>query len=255
MGEERIFMLMRRGLGLLIRVFPQEFRRRLGTHLGAPSIRWSLMQLKRFGFSPLHIMDVGAFTGDWTRICAQIFPEANITCVEPQDHVQDKLRDLASRHSNIRIIQSLLGKEIKDSVSFKEIGPGSSVLLSEQRGVRKPMETIDHLIDSGFCCPPDLLKLDVQGYEIEVLEGFEKHFSACHVIQCESSLIPIVKGSPLFYEVVAYLHEKGFDMCDVDELIRAPSDGAVWQLDALFCKADSPLRVQRIWRNGDQSLT
>jgi len=37
-------------------------------------------------------------------------------------------------------------------------------------------------------------------------------------------------------------------MFDVDELIRAASDGATWQLDALFCKINSPLRGERIWR-------
>jgi FkbM family methyltransferase len=249
MGEaERFFIPMRRGLEILLTLLPQEFIQRLGTHLGVPSIRWSLMQLKRFGFLPFHIMDVGAFRGDWAKICAQIFPESQITCVEPQDHVQDILRGLAANHSNIRVIQTLLGKDIEDSVSFNELGPGSSVLLSKEKGEGKSMETIDHLVDSGICNPPEFLKLDVQGYEIEVLEGYKQHFSACQVIQCELSLIAIVQGTPLLHDVVTYFHERGFEMWDVDELIRAPSDGAVWQLDALFCKTYSPLRAQRIWR-------
>jgi hypothetical protein len=37
-------------------------------------------------------------------------------------------------------------------------------------------------------------------------------------------------------------------MFDVDELIRAPSDDAVWQIDAIFCRMDSPLLKQRVWR-------
>jgi hypothetical protein len=123
------------------------------------------------------------------------------------------------------------------------------MLLSGENGKGKIMETIYHLIDSGICNPPDFLKLDVQGYEIEILEGYKQHFSACQVIQCELSLIPIVQRAPLLHEVVAYLHERGFEMCDVDELIRTPSDGAVWQLDALFCRVDSQIRINRSWRS------
>jgi hypothetical protein len=90
--------------------------------------------------------------------------------------------------------------------------------------------------------------LDVQGYELEILEGFTKNFDVCQVIQIEISLLPIVKGAPILHEVVNYLYRREFVTCDVDELIRAPLDGAVWQIDAMFCRIDSYLRTERIWR-------
>jgi FkbM family methyltransferase len=177
-----------------------------------------------------------------------VFPEANITCIEPQDSCQRELQELAGKYSNVQIIQILLGRFKQDEVPFDEIGSGSSVLLSRGKGTTKPMTSIDALIDSGSCKPPVFLKLDVQGYELEILEGYKRNLDACHVIQCEISLLPIVQGAPLLHDVVKYLHEKGFVMFDVDELIRAPSDGAVWQIDALFCRFDSFLRSERIWR-------
>ncbi len=109
------------------------------------------------------------------------------------------------------------------------------------------MTTVDTLIESGQCQPPDLVKLDVQGYEIEVLEGWTESFYRCQIIQCEISLIPIVAGAPLLHEVITYLFQRGFVVFDVTELIRSPSDGAVWQIDALFCRCDSPLRLSRVW--------
>lgn len=234
-------------MGLFLKTLPEELRRRLSAHLGVPDVHWSLMQLRTFGFSPKHVLDVGAFKGDWTRICLDVYPEAFITCIEPQDLPHIELKKIAEEHQNIRIIQTLLGRSIRDSVQFEDIGPGSSVLIDSSKNKRK-MTTIDALIEDGYCKPPELLKLDVQGYEIEVLEGYTHNFYNCKVIQIEISLLPIVEGAPLLYDVVNYLYKRGFVMFDVDELIRAPSDGAVWQIDVLFCRPDSNLRTERVWR-------
>ncbi len=232
----------------MLKKLPKDFRRRLGVHLGVPDLGWSLMQLRRFGFAPRHAMDVGAYLGHWTLACLEVFPEVAVTCVEPQTWGQTKLFGLANKTKRIHVIQALLGRTEKDSTPFQDQGSGSSVFLTSDSALQsKPMTTIDTLIKMGKCEPPELLKLDVQGYEIEVLEGWRLGFDNCQIIQCEASLIPIVQGAPLFHELVAYLHKRGFSMYDVDELIRAPSDGTVWQLDALFCRIDSPLRINRFW--------
>lgn len=233
---------------LLLKLLPVEWRRRLGHHLGAPDLIWSLRQLRMFGFSAERIMDVGAFHGEWTRICIQVFPQADFVCIEPQNGPQDMLTELARRNPNVKVIQTLLGSHIREHAPFDEMGPGSSVFGSGKRQTGRPMNTIDHLIEEGGCGPPQLLKLDVQGYELEVLEGYTRHFDACEVIQCEISLLPLIPGTPLLLDVVNYLAGRGFVLFDVDELIYAPSDGAAWQMDALFCRSNSPLRRERVWR-------
>jgi FkbM family methyltransferase len=193
-------------------------------------------------------MDVGAFLGDWARICLNAFPETRITCVEPQDTTQGQLQELAGRYANLGIVRALLGREERAGVPFAGLGPGSSVFLSSQKDPLKQMTTIDRLIEDDLCHAPELLKLDVQGYEMEVLEGYTKHFDACRVIQCELSLLPLIPGAPLLQEMVSYLHRRGFVMFDIDEIIHGPKDGAVWQIDAIFCRTDSPLRRERTWR-------
>lgn len=248
-------MLIKKLFKFLLRILPSGQKRQLGVHLGAPDIQWSLKQLRGFGFAPDHIMDVGAYRGDWARNCIDIFPEATITCIEPQDKPQGELKKLASEHSNVKVIKTLLGRSIRDNVSFEEIGSGSSVLLNCGRGPKKPMTTIDSLIKSELCRPPELLKLDVQGYELEILEGYTRNFDVCQVIQCEISLLSIVHGAPLLHEIVNYLYSREFVMFDVDELIRAPSDGAIWQIDALFCRTDSPLRRERVWRPKSSNIS
>ena len=240
--------LRNKALGFVLSAFPKNVKQKLAICLGAPHIHWSLQRLRRFGFIPRYVVDVGAFRGEWARTCLSVFPSADITCVEPQQASLRHLEALVKEYPNINVMHCLLGRSCQENVPFDEKGSGSSVLLQCQTKNTRPMRTLDQLIDEGSCQPPELLKLDVQGYEIEVLEGFTKHFSACQVIQCELSLLPLIESAPLLDEAIAYLNHRGFVLFDVDELIRSPSDGAVWQIDALFCRADSSLRNQRRWR-------
>ncbi len=121
-------MLKRKALALLLRLLPGEWKQRLSIHLGAPHVRWSLRQLQHFGFTPSHVLDIGAFQGDWARACLDVFPDVQMTCVEPQDEQQPKLRELALQTGNTQVIQTLLGRRNLSSVPFPEIGSGSSVL-------------------------------------------------------------------------------------------------------------------------------
>jgi FkbM family methyltransferase len=248
MMESGILQFSRTVAGWFFTVLPQTIRNGLAVHLGKPDLRFSLMQLRRFGFFPHHVLDIGAYRGEWARVVLEVWPETSVLCVEPQQAPQKELRQFARQNaSRITIKQGLLGTSNCDAVQFAEVGTGSSVLASQLGASTRPMWRIDTLVDEGLA-PPDFVKLDVQGYELGVLAGFEKNLRHCHLLQLELSLLPIVPGGALLHEVVAYLKERGFVMFDVDELIRAPSDGAVWQIDALFCREDSLLRQDRTWR-------
>jgi FkbM family methyltransferase len=220
-------MIKSRISGSLLGITPKETKRWLGVLLGVPDIRWSLQQIRRFGLRPSHVMDVGTFQGEWARVCLDIFPEATIVCIEPQEGPQEELKKLANRHSNVKVIQTLLGDFESANIPFREVGSGSSVLLNSGRETQRPMTTIDTLIRGGHCESPELLKLDVHGFELEILQGYTHDFECCKVIQIEISHVPIVQGAPPLHDVVNYLYKRGFVMFDVDELIRAPSDGKV----------------------------
>ena len=232
----------------ILRRLPLGWKQRLRVHLGVPDVRWTLSQLRRYGFSPGPVMDVGAFKGDWARICMDVFPSSSVTCVEPQERAQECLHRLAAAHPRMKVIQTLLGRAVKE-VPFQEVGSGSSVWLEGPSDSKRAMTTIDTLIESGSCRRPELLKLDVQGYEMEVLEGFTTYFNECQVLQIEMSLMPVVKGTPLINEIMAYLHTRGFVMFDITGLYRSTSDGALWQMDAFFCHIDSPLRLNHVWES------
>lgn len=236
-----------RALRSVLGHLPRELREAMAVHLGRPDIRFSLAQLRRFGFAPVQVLDGGAWTGDWARTCLEVWPGAQVLCVEPQEAPQPALQALAAKaRGKVEVKQGLLGPRDAEAAPFTDAGTGSSVLGSTD-GPARPMWRIDTLITQGLR-PPELVKLDVQGYELEVLAGFEAGLRSCQVLQIELSLLPIAPGAPLIADVLAYLSSRGFVMYDLDEVIRAPSDGAAWQIDAIFCHEESPLRRQRTWR-------
>jgi FkbM family methyltransferase len=235
-------------LRLLLQVMPDSYKNRLAVHLGRPDIGFSLSQLRNFGYRPRQVLDGGAYRGEWARYCLAVWPEASVLCIEPQDATQADLSKLAQEKApNVTIIKGLLGPTDDPAVSFAAAGTGGSVLAANAPSSTSAMWSIDSLI-SQRNTPFDFVKLDVQGYELQILSGFEKYLPHCTMLQLELSLIPIVEGAPIIAEVVAYLDQRGFVLYDFDEIIRSPSDGAVWQVDALFCRRNSHLRTNRTWR-------
>jgi hypothetical protein len=109
-----------------------------------------------------------------------------------------------------------------------------------------PMTTIDEVIRREFDGrAPDLLKLDVQGYELEVLKGAERALSAVKVLLTEVNLIDIYSGVPLLHDLVMWLSERGWVAFDICGLTRRPLDRALWQADMLFVPVNSALRADK----------
>lgn len=235
-------------LSKLIAVTPDTVRSKLACHLGAPDLRWTLTQLRRFGLRIHSAVDVGAYHGDWTKLFLEAFPESSVLCVEPNRSCLPKLTALAAASNGVTVLNTLLGEEVSDGRPFADFASGSSLLASPADAPLTPMTTLNRLIQSGTLRAPEYLKLDVQGYERQVMQGWTQDFEVCQVIQCELSLLPLVPGAPLLPEMLNYLQERGFVMWEVEEMIRAPSDGALWQVDALFVRENSPLRTERRWR-------
>src|SRR5579863_993374 len=78
------------------------------------SMWWSLENLRRCGFSPANVIDVGAFVGDWTKRTQIIGPEANYLMIEPQPNKHERLRALCNQLVSLEPV--LLGAVTAESV-------------------------------------------------------------------------------------------------------------------------------------------
>lgn len=86
----------------------------------------------------------------------------------------------------------------------------------------------------------NLLKVDVQGFELDVLEGAADILPQFEVIILEVSIIRI-GPVPTFYDVMQYMDSKGYRLYDFLPMYYRPLDNALWQGDAFFVRNDSSL--------------
>jgi hypothetical protein len=111
-----------------------------------------------------------------------------------------------------------------------------------------PMQTIDEIVELKGVEPPSFLKLDVQGYELEVLKGAQNTLPQVSAVLVEVNLIDIHKGAPLLDELVLFMRDSGFVTYDICGLARRPLDKALWQADFIFVPQDSALRSDKRWQ-------
>lgn len=228
----------------LIKLFiPKSYISTLKVRYNVPDMFWSLENLYNNGFRPQKIIDVGAFEGEWTKEVRKIFSEASFLMLEAQASKEEKLKELSSEKIDYKI--SLLGPKSGEKARFYINETVSSALpesaKENQEFVEIPMYTLDEVVAEKSFTNADFLKLDVQGYELEVLKGASKTLQSVEVVLMEVSLIEINKGAPLIKDVINFMDTHFFVCYDICSMIRRPLDKALWQTDLIFVKKDSAL--------------
>ena len=214
-----------------------------GVDVQYPSIEGSLGTLHRLGLRPRFCIDVGACDGDWTQMFKSIFPDARVLMIEAQENKRPILQAVASScPGDIGVEIALLGPTEGQAVTFMEMNTGSSVFPEAsscpRRAVEKTTRSLDALLASGKHPAADFLKLDVQGYELEVLKGAATTLRGVSAVLMEASFVPVNAGCPLISEVIAFMDSSGFRLFDFCSQIRI-THGVLWQTDLLFVRTDS----------------
>jgi FkbM family methyltransferase len=245
-------------IGILDRILPDGLKRsafHVSFHLArsefdrfaheinfAPHMEHGLAAVAKRGLLPQAIVDAGAFEGDWTRLARSIWPRSRIIMFEPNLTKQEHLARVA-REINATVRTELLGAQDNVTVGFNVMGPGSSIF-----GERSPLQrsteqrTLSRL-DSVLPAveKPAFLKIDAQGYELEILKGSTLLLESIDAILLEIAVIEINEGAPLLHEVLPFMRSIGFIAYDILEIHRRPLDRALNQIDVLFLRVDSQL--------------
>ncbi len=217
-----------------------EFEKFAYRYAFAPNMKFGLEDMARRGFAPKAIIDVGAFKGDWSRMAKSIWPNAHLYMFEPNAaallELQKTAKDLGGN-----LFTELLGEEDGKNVQFNIMGSGSSIFEERSAVPRKTesrqLRTLDSMLDTS--CESALLKIDAQGYELEILKGANRLLKNTEAVLLEIAVIEINKGAPLLHEVIAFLKARGFVAYELLEIHRRPLDKALNQLDMIFIREES----------------
>jgi FkbM family methyltransferase len=237
---------------LLTGWIPDSFKQEFKIKLGAPHMYWSISNLRKNGLDAKQIIDVGAYKGEWTHDVLKIFPGAEYLMIEANPERDKDLAAFLTAHKNprVRYELALLASQTGENKVFHVMDTASSVLDEHKDTTADKVQLTTHTLDeiarkNGFT-NVSLVKLDVQGYEVEILKGGEGVLRQAEAILMEVSLLDIHKNVPLLREVLNFMYEYQFvayDICSV--AARRPMDRALWQTDVLFVKEDSRYRSNK----------
>ena len=219
------------------------------------NVKMFLEDIRARGFCPRGIIDVGANRGNWTRMALSVFPETCVIMIEPQEEMQYVLSQLCAENSKLELIQAGAGEKngqllqtIWDDLagsSFLPEANGEKIEEGKQRIT--PITTIDNVLSERRTFFPDLVKLDIQGFELEALKGANSLFGKTEVFILETSLYEFMPGMPVTAQCIEFMAARGYAIYDVTEYLRRPLDGALGQIDLAFARRDGILRSSHAW--------
>lgn len=238
--------------------------RAFGYELRKTDTRTSLAEVlthaKKNGLAPRTVIDVGAAWGKWSRACANVFSDARYFMVEPLEEYRAQLEVVTKEMNNAQFAQTVVG-QTEGVVTF-HVHPdleGSSIYLEDEDGVngtprRLPCATLNTLRRTHALEPPFLLKLDVQGAELEALRGGTEVLRDAEYVILEVSLFSMCRGAPAFDEVISFMKTHDFVIYDVLGLLYRPLDRTLCQIDICFVKEESVFRRYHHYATREQRV-
>lgn len=191
------------------------------------------------------VVDIGANRGQFVLEALKWHPSSQIVALEPLSSERKVLSDVASRNKNVAVLPYAAGSvddsiwmnvtAARDSSSLLRpstmqvsIFPDSHATHVEKAEVRQ----LDGIPELAELQPPILCKVDVQGYELEVIRGGHNLLARTGYLIIELSNAALYTGQPNSAEVIKELSTLGFVLYDIYNCCRV--DGRCIQADFLF---------------------
>jgi FkbM family methyltransferase len=196
------------------------------------------------------VVDVGANRGQFALVARKHLPNAKIVSFEPLKEPAAIFRRVFSKDSLVILYEMAIGPAEREMAIHVSHADDSSSLLSitamqnslfpgtaekETRPVQvKPLGTV---LSSQLIKSPALLKIDVQGFELEVLKGSEDILGKFTHAYIECSFIELYEGQALAHEIIAWLEIRKFYFTGVYN-VSYDRNGKAVQGDFLFTRID-----------------
>lgn len=192
------------------------------------------------------VLDVGANRGQFALVAARRFPQAALVCFEPLAKPRETLERALRWHPSLDVIAYAVSTHAGEADFVISRADDSSSLLpmtetqaqhfpgTEATG-RTMVRTapLDELVAPERRLRPCLLKIDVQGVELDVINGASSVLGVVDSVLVECSFVELYRGQALAGEIVDALHGRGFLLTALCSPV-ADRSGRVLQADLLF---------------------
>lgn len=191
------------------------------------------------GLETRTVVDVGTNIGDWSDEVLEFCAPGQLHCVEPDPRLREGLERRLGRRRGVVLHPFAVGAARgtaefhlmsgSDLNSMRQPEPSAASLFPAQfrpeTTVRVEVRTLDELIPRDL--PIALLKVDVQGFEREVLAGAAETLQRSSYVLLEANFQPFYQGEADFFELTAIMRGHGFAIANYS----APKGG---QREALY---------------------
>jgi FkbM family methyltransferase len=196
---------------------------------------------------PAVVVDVGVNVGQFLHLVYRLFPEATIVGVEPLLELHQKLSKIYQTEKRVQLHACACGNIdaetefyiVNDTQNSSTHSPTEDFYLErpdnkivESRNV--PVRRLDTLL--GELSGPMCVKIDVQGGELEVLEGLGETLAQVDVIIIEAPFEHAYEGAANFDDIYRYLTARDFEYRGAIGQLNSPTTGHVRQEDAIYIR-------------------
>lgn len=200
-----------------------------------------------------HFIDIGANDGWFAKTIFRFAPNCRITSYEPLLSQHPYLESLERQYPNFHFRGQAVGDQ-RGQLSIIEYGTSG---LSSLKGISSNYRYSEHYLQTPMrkysvetvCLDDELdsityrqsnvklvLKIDTQGYELEVLRGAENCLrkGLFKWIIVELMTVEKYQGGHLYAEIVDFLHSCSFELWDVNPAYYEPGSYRLTEFDAIF---------------------
>jgi len=213
--------------------------------------------MKELGFSPKHIFDCGASVGYWSWEVGELFEGSQIIAIEPNPRVTPKTRELLPHMASNPIIEecavgasvgsALLNVWNNDETKMSRSSVKEHVQGDPKEKISVKLKTLNS-ISVEYNVMPDLVKLDLQGYELDALRGAGDVLESTEVMIIEFGCLSAYIDRTTPYDLIALMYSNDYCLYDIVDLIYRPYDNALIGGDFFFVKNSSQLKHYKGYR-------
>ncbi len=195
---------------------------------------------------PRTVLDIGANVGQFALLALRAFPEARIHSFEPIPKAADTFAAATRGEARVTLHRTALGRAASEAEIHLTAALDSSSLLAPGLQSRifpgtdavgtitVPVARLDAVLAPDTLEGPVLMKIDVQGFEAEVLAGATGLLDRIDRIFVELSFVELYEGQPLAHEILGWLAARDFLLDGVYTGEHAYAGGRAVQADFLF---------------------